>query len=199
MPRWVKDEAGPVAQARFAMARRPALLPRPRVQAPSAFPERSSRWIARMRRTAALAVILSLIALSGPARAHEVGAWAGGKAAPAERSEVAVAEIDGRAYVIGDYNGATEILIYDLAKDSWRKGAAFPYPVHHAMALGMSGKIYVFGGYMNGWNAVANVFAYDPKTDSWTPRTAMPAPQAAGGAARLGERIHVVGGSVTGR
>src|SRR3978361_796677 len=64
MPRWVKDEAGPVAQARFAMARRPALLPRPRVQAPSAFPEGSSRWIARMRRTAALAVILSLAALS---------------------------------------------------------------------------------------------------------------------------------------
>ncbi len=73
-------------------------------------------------------ILLGLLVAGRPAVAHEVGAWAGANSAPAERSEVAVAALDGKAYVIGDYNGATELLIYDLAKDRWSKGAPFPYP-----------------------------------------------------------------------
>ncbi|HEX8374253.1 MAG TPA: hypothetical protein VF606_03640, partial [Geminicoccaceae bacterium] len=110
-----------------------------------------------------ITLALTLIALAGGAvRAHEVGAWAGASSAPAERSEVAVAAIDGKAYVVGDFNGATELLIYDLARDTWSRGAPFPYPVHHTMAVGHGGRIYVFGGYVNGWDATAKAWAYDP-------------------------------------
>ena len=148
--------------------------------------------------TARLA-LLGLLAAAQPATAHEVGAWAGASSAPAERSEVAVAALDGKAYVIGDYNGATELLIYDLAADRWSKGAPFPYPVHHTMAAEAGGRIYVFGGYVNGWEATDRVWAYDPGRNAWEPRAKMPTPRAAGGATPLGDRIHVVGGSGSGR
>lgn len=147
----------------------------------------------------ATALLFAGLLLASPATAHEVGAWAGASNAPAERSEVAVAAIDGKAYVVGDYNGATELLIYDLAKDSWSRGAAFPYAVHHTMAVGQGGKIYVFGGYVNGWDATDKVWAYDPKTDAWEPRAPLPTARAAGGATLLGDKIHVVSGSVSGR
>ncbi|WP_204316302.1 hypothetical protein, partial [Serratia marcescens] len=75
-------------------------------------------------------------------------------------SEVGVAETGGKAYVVGDYNGATELLIYDLAADSWREGAAFPYHVHHPMTVATGGLVYVFGGYRDGWTATADVHAY---------------------------------------
>ncbi|GAA0262940.1 hypothetical protein LNAOJCKE_5166 [Methylorubrum aminovorans] len=71
---------------------------------------------------------LAALLAATPTTAHEVGAWAGASSAPAERSEVAVAALDGKAYVIGDYNGATELLIYDLAADKWSKGAPSPTP-----------------------------------------------------------------------
>jgi len=152
-----------------------------------------------LARLVLLGSLLAAAPATLPAAAHEVGAWAGANSAPAERSEVAVAALDGKAYVIGDYNGATELLIYDLAADRWSKGAPFPYPVHHTMAAEQGGRIYVFGGYVNGWEATDKVWAYDPKANVWEARAPMPTPRAAGGAAPLGDKIHVVGGSGSGR
>ncbi len=145
-------------------------------------------------------ILLGLLTATSPTLAHEVGAWAGASSAPAERSEVAVAALDGKAYVIGDYNGATELLIYDLAADTWSKGAAFPYPVHHTMAAERGGRIYVFGGYVNGWDASEKVLGLRAAHQCLgTPRETADRPRAAGGATPVGGKIHVVGGSGSGR
>jgi hypothetical protein len=126
---------------------------------------------------ARLAMAGTMAMLVAPAFGHEVGAWAGASAAPAERSEVAVAEFEGKAYVIGDYNGATDLLIYDMASDHWSVGAPFPYPVHHTAAAVYKGIVYVFGGYINGWEASSNVWAYIPEKDIWEPRASIPTPR----------------------
>ncbi|WP_235935611.1 Kelch repeat-containing protein [Devosia aurantiaca] len=143
------------------------------------------------------AVFVSLLlgTLTLPALAHEVGAWAGLSDAPAERSEVAVASMDGKAYVVGDFNGETDLMIFDMATESWAIAAPFPYPVHHAAAAAQGGLIYVFGGYVNGWDVTGEVWAYDPQSNTWTPRAPMPTPRAAGAAATIGGKIHVVSGS----
>jgi hypothetical protein len=151
------------------------------------------------RRPLSCLILLGLFSAASPVTAHEVGAWAGASSAPAERSEVAVAALDGKAYVIGDYNGATELLIYDLATDTWSKGAAFPYPVHHTMAAERDGRIFVFGGYVNGWEASEKAWSYDPGKNVWERRADLPTPRAAGGATPRGDKIHVVGGSGSGR
>ena len=71
--------------------------------------------------------------------------------------------------------------------------------MHHTSAAAQGGKIYVFGGYGNGWQATDVVWAYDPAADRWERRTRLPTARAAGGAAVIGDRIHLVGGSVSGR
>ena len=98
------------------------------------------------------------------------GTRASARKAPDERSEVTVAALGDKAYVIGDYNAATEILIYDLAHDSWSKGTAFPHAVQHASAVGFGGLIYVFGGYVDGWTATNEVWAFNPSANTWTKR-----------------------------
>ena len=45
---------------------------------------------------------------------------------PSERSEVAVAAMEGRIYVVGGFDGQTELEIYDPTADRWTRGAPFP-------------------------------------------------------------------------
>ena len=47
-------------------------------------------------------------------------------AAPSERTEVAVAEVGGKIYVVGGFGGQRELEIYDPAADRWSRGAAIP-------------------------------------------------------------------------
>ncbi|MBI4046127.1 MAG: hypothetical protein HY371_04845, partial [Devosia nanyangense] len=131
-----------------------------------------------------------------PALAHDA-AWTTGATAPAQRSEVGAAIAGGKAYIIGDYNGATGVLVYDLAADAWSEALAFPYHVHHPMSVGLDGKIYVFGGYVDGWQASAKSWILDPGTQAWTPLADMPSPRAAGGAVAIDGKIYVVSGSTT--
>src|SRR5690606_42020164 len=117
---------------------------------------------------------------------------------PQGRPGMAVVQDGGTAYLIGDYNGATEILLFDLETGSWRVGPQFPYPVHHPMAAALDGAVYVFGGYVDGWEASDAVWMLDTERLEWNEAAPMPGPRAAGGAAVIEGRIHVVSGSVSG-
>jgi Kelch motif len=74
-----------------------------------------------------------------------------GAVMPSERSEVAVAEVREKIYVLGGFRGELELEIYDPSMDRWSRGAAIPRAVHHAAAVGLNGKIYLIGGYVDGW------------------------------------------------
>ncbi len=73
-------------------------------------------------------------------------------------SEVAVAAVAGKIYVAGGLGGGRALEIYDPATDRWRRGAAVPQAVHHAAAVGISGKLCDVGGFAEGWNPVASVY-----------------------------------------
>ncbi|HEV8339928.1 MAG TPA: hypothetical protein VGR25_09790, partial [bacterium] len=57
---------------------------------------------------------------------------------PQARTEVAVAALRGRIYVIGGFDGfartTATVQIYDPQADAWSNGPPLPQPVHHAMA-----------------------------------------------------------------
>src|SRR3712207_974199 len=91
------------------------------------------------------------LALLSSASDQGSGRWTSGRPMPSERSEVAVAEVGGRIYVVGGFDGQTELEIYDPSADRWSRGAPFPRPVHHAAAVGLNGKLFVIGGYIDGW------------------------------------------------
>jgi N-acetylneuraminic acid mutarotase len=128
------------------------------------------------------------------AQAPAPGRWSQGAAMPSSRTEVAVAEVNGKIYVVGGFGGERELEIYDPATDRWSRGASFPREVHHAAAVGLDGKLYVVGGYVHDWAPTNAVYEYDPAEDRWRTRAPMPTPRGALAAAVIDGRIHAVGG-----
>ncbi|HEX9988871.1 MAG TPA: kelch repeat-containing protein [Chloroflexia bacterium] len=124
------------------------------------------------------------------------GRWLTKAAIPTPRSEVAVAEVNGKIYVLGGFSTQGQAIHeeYDPATDKWRSRAALPRPLNHAGAVGLNGKLYMVGGYADNGRAVADTYEYDPATDKWRPLASMPTPRGALGVAVLGGKIYAIGG-----
>lgn len=129
------------------------------------------------------------------------GEWGRRAELPQPNSEIAVAELDDRVYVIGGYPSnritVATVQVYDTSSDTWSLLAPLPTPLNHAMAAGVNGKLYVIGGQTTSdgaGNFVDTVYEYDPVTVGWTRRTSMPTARGAGAAAVIGDKIYVAGG-----
>ncbi|MCS6937156.1 MAG: galactose oxidase [Candidatus Bipolaricaulota bacterium] len=139
--------------------------------------------------------------LVGVASAQEMGRWLKGAPLPVPRSEVAVAEVSGKIYVIGGFDGdrrtSAVVEAYDPATDQWTPIAPLPRGLNHPMAAGANGKLYVIGGYLGPAlnNATNALWEYDPATQRWIERAAMPTVRAAGAAVVVDGKIYVVGGA----
>ena len=99
---------------------------------------------------------------------------------PTPRSEVAVAAVARKIYVIGGFEGdgspSDAVEVYDPATDSWSEIAALPEPRHHAAATAVADHfLYVIGGFGTGFeDARATVYRYDPDAQTWEERAPMP-------------------------
>ena len=106
---------------------------------------------------------------------------------PSSRTEVAAAEVGGKIYVMGGFGRGGELVEkYDPAKDSWRRRASLPRPLHHVGAAAVAGKIYVIGGYVTGSGSMSTVYEYDPSLNQWRERAAMPTARGALAAGVIG-------------
>jgi N-acetylneuraminic acid mutarotase len=137
--------------------------------------------------------------LATAAFAQGTGRWTVGTPMPSARTEVAVAEVDGKIYVIGGFGGERELEVYDPASDRWSRGALIPRALQHAAAVGWQDKLYVIGGFVEGWTPTDDVHEYDPASDRWRRLAALPTPRGALAAAVLGGKIHAVGASAVHR
>src|SRR5262249_46892300 len=90
-----------------------------------------------------------------------IGHWTIGTPMPSARTEGAVAEVGGKS-------GERELEIYDTAADRWSRSAAIPRALHHVAAVGWQGKLYVVGGFVEGWTPTDDVHEYDPASDRWS-------------------------------
>jgi N-acetylneuraminic acid mutarotase len=129
----------------------------------------------------------------------EEGLWLIKNPSTFERSEVAVASLNEKIYVIGGFMGfwVTDLVEeYDPSTDTWRKRAPLPQPLHHAAAAAVGGKIYVIGGFKRlwPWKPVNTVYEYNPTKDIWSEKSSMPTPRGALSAGVIDERIYVIGG-----
>ncbi len=119
-------------------------------------------------------------------------------------SEMAVALLDGRIYVVGGYPSTRisvdTVQVYDIKSDRWRLTTPYPTTINHASAVGLDGVLYVIGGQTNagGRNRKSRytsaVYGFDPKTEKWTARAPMPTARSAMAHAVIGGRIFVAGG-----
>jgi N-acetylneuraminic acid mutarotase len=113
-------------------------------------------------------------------------------------SEMAVAEVNGKVYVLGGYPSSrqvqTTVQVYDPATDTWELGTPLPLPLHHPVIVGVAGKLHSFGGQTNSGDT-NRTLVYDPEGDrTWRDLRPMPTARGAGAAAVIGDVVYVVGG-----
>jgi N-acetylneuraminic acid mutarotase len=114
-------------------------------------------------------------------------------------SEMGVAELDGKIYVIGGYPASritvNTVQVYDSASDTWQLTSPLLLGVNHSMPAVANGRIYVIGGQTDAGSAYVNtVQEFNPATTNWIYKATMPTARSAGAAAVVGDLIYVAGG-----
>lgn len=130
-----------------------------------------------------------------------VGAWGWRAELLEANSEMSVAELDGKIYVIGGYPSTrlsvATVQVYDPATDIWRLTTPLPVALNHTVSAGVGGKLYVIGGQTTAGGTgpfVNTVYEYDPVRATWATRAPMPTARGGGGGAVIEGKIYVVGG-----
>jgi N-acetylneuraminic acid mutarotase len=140
----------------------------------------------------------------------EAGPWARRAELLQPNSEIAVAELDSKIYVIGGYPSdrvvTNAVQVYDSALDTWQEGPALPMPLHHTVAAAVNGVLYVIGGEFEPSGVARQgvyqntVWAYDPRREvtegegAWLPRAPMPTARSAMATGAIDGKIYVAGG-----
>jgi N-acetylneuraminic acid mutarotase len=118
---------------------------------------------------------------------------------PTARGALAVAELDGKLFAIGGYDGkgnSAAVEVYDPASNSWRTLAPLPTPRDH-LAVAVAGRrIFAIAGRLNrdyGQN-LSVTESYDPAANQWTRVADLPTPRSGITAGVIQDIIYVVGG-----
>ncbi len=129
------------------------------------------------------------------------GEWGFRTALIASNSELALAELNGKLYLLGGYPASRQtvrmVQIYDIASDRWELGPLLPQPNNHGMAASVNGKIYLIGGQTSDVSDQGyqnTVYELDPATGVWVTKAPMPTARGAGVAVVLDGKIYVAGG-----
>src|SRR5918992_5706773 len=73
------------------------------------------------------------------------GQWAQRASLIEANSELALAELNGKLYLLGGYPASRQtartVQVYDIASDHWELGPQLPQPNNHGMAASVNGKI----------------------------------------------------------
>lgn len=125
-------------------------------------------------------------------------------AMPLPRSEHAVADFNGKVWVLGGYPPgrlpSNVVQIYDPVANRWTLGPTLPQPIHHTHVTAVGGKLYMIGGETEGASTgrpeiyVADTWVHDPAVGGWAKRAPMPTPRSGGGKAVIDGKIYVAGG-----
>ncbi len=128
------------------------------------------------------------------------GEWARRAPLLAPVSELALAELNRKLYLLGGYPANRQtvdlVQIYDIATDRWELGPPLPQPNNHGMAAGVNGKVYLIGGQTTADDPsyVDTVYELDPAGGAWVEKARMPTARSAGVAVVHEGKIYVAGG-----
>ncbi|HZG46930.1 MAG TPA: kelch repeat-containing protein [Allosphingosinicella sp.] len=134
----------------------------------------------------------------------EAEGWSMGAPMPLPRSEHAVAELNGKVWVLGGYPPgrlpSNLVQVFDPATSRWSLGPTLPQPIHHTHVAAVGGKLYLIGGEINGASTgrpavyVADSWVHDPAVGGWAKLAPMPTARSGGGKAVMEGKIYVAGG-----
>jgi N-acetylneuraminic acid mutarotase len=116
-------------------------------------------------------------------------------------SELALAELNGKIYLLGGYPASRQtartVQVYDIASNTWSLGPPLPQPNNHGMAAGVNGKVYLIGGQTTDISEgpyVDTVYELDPSKGAWVEKSRMPTARSSGVAVVHDGKIYVAGG-----
>jgi len=114
------------------------------------------------------------------------------------------APVEGSAIAIGPVIYATNgerpgnlhtILAYDTRTREWSQPTSSPIGLNHTQAATYDGKLYLAGGYLDGYEATDQFWEYDPMADRWHELLPMGKARGAAAAAVIGDKLYVAGGA----
>ena len=142
-----------------------------------------------------LVSVAALLVLSPVAFAGSTS-WETRAPLPVPRTEVVAAVVGSEVAVVGgfhlDRSASRRADAYSPSSDRWRRLPDLPVGVHHAMAVGWRGQLYVLGGYTSAGTPLRSVHVFE--SGRWRSLPRMPFARAAAGAAIARGRIVVAGG-----
>jgi N-acetylneuraminic acid mutarotase len=151
------------------------------------------------------ALLASALALSGLGPTAGSGTWTHKAALPVGVAEVGVAALNGKIYSIG---GTEQVgnappqwasklnLMYDPARDVWRRMAPLPRPLSHVGVAALGGKLYAIGGFNNivHMGPQETAFVYDPGANRWSSLPSLSSFRGSVAVVAVGGKLHVLGG-----
>jgi N-acetylneuraminic acid mutarotase len=119
---------------------------------------------------------------------------------PAVRSDLSAVTVDGRAYVLGGYDGEAPLDSVLASSDgtSFSEVAKLPIPARYLAVAVSAGTIYAFGGELASGAPSDAIRAVNPKTGSAQIVGRLPQPVSHASAVALGQRIYLLGGESNG-
>jgi N-acetylneuraminic acid mutarotase len=129
--------------------------------------------------------------------APEAAPWTDAADYPEAIMDDAVAEYDGRTYVVGGSDGdypVPDSYVYDPSVGTWTSIAPLPQPLNASSAGFIGGTLYVAGGWNSSGDPVSTLYEYDPGTNTWSQAASLPAAVAAAGTAVVNGKLYVIGG-----
>ncbi len=118
---------------------------------------------------------------------------------PVARTEVQVAQLGTRLYVIGGYSATSDcearVDVFDAAKNAWSSAPPLPHGGNHFAVAAGDGKVYVFGGGCGTADSYDTAYSLDVHAKSWTVLKPPPLRCGAGSATFFAGKVHVVSGS----
>ena len=138
---------------------------------------------------AALGSALLAAALLFATGAQAQGKWTPAAEIPEGANEVIGAAVNGQILVYGGQDAKSAAMgilwRFDPAANQWSKLPSNPTPVHHAAAVGVGGRMYIFGGFRlpdsgkGGWFPENKAWMFDLDKQTWTrlpdmPRSSLP-------------------------
>lgn len=126
--------------------------------------------------------------------------WTALASMPTARGGLGVANVNGRIYAIGGFNGNSPLSVneeYTPAANEWTTKSPMPTARSNFAVAVYNGEIYCIGGTIGGVNSnefVGNNEVYNPATDTWQTAASMPTPRADLSANVVDGKIYVSGG-----
>lgn len=129
---------------------------------------------------------------------------------PSPRHHITPAIIGSQLYAIGGFDGPfpewemkADMFVYDIQRNTWKKGASLPEPQGEHVAVVVDNKIHVIGGRVTTGEGKSHFDAfidtrvhniYDPKTGKWSRGAEALTARNSAGAAVIDGLLYVVGG-----